>query len=193
MRSSLSSSSRLVSVRVCARKPGKMLSECSRTPPGSASGGTLETLPRDHPRTPRKESEKDPFCQVVNNHRALGDSLEKSRVGSFLDHSPISLTLPLSSPKGDGFATTPARGRKLPVRASVICVFNFCSVSLVRRNQPVRAREPSILKGEKTVLGSDTRLPQVLFRASTRVGTFVRPQARPGMLAKTNARSGSET
>ena len=38
-------------------------------------------------------------------------------------HSPISRTLPLSSPKGDGFATTPARGRRLPVRASVNWAF----------------------------------------------------------------------
>ena len=75
--SSLSSSSSLVSVRVRARKPGKMLSECFRTPPGSAPGGTLETLPRDRPRTPGRDPEKDPFCQQVNNHRVVEDSSRK--------------------------------------------------------------------------------------------------------------------
>ena len=97
MRSSLSSSSRLVSVRVRARKPGKVLSECSRTPHGSAPGGTLETLPRDHPRTPGRDPEKDPSVQVVNYQPTVGNSSRKCRVAPFLGHSPISLTLPLSS------------------------------------------------------------------------------------------------
>ena len=118
MRSSLSSSSRLVSVRVHARKPGKMLSECSRTPLGNAPRGSLESPSRDRPEASRKDPEKDPFCQQVNNHRAVGDSSRKCRVGHIHTHSPISLTLPLSSPKGDGFATTPAR--TAAARASVM-------------------------------------------------------------------------
>ena len=72
---------------------------------------------------PPRGTEKDHLCQVVNNGRAVGDSSRKWRVASIRIHSPISLTLPLSSPKGDGFATTPARGRRLPVRASVIIVY----------------------------------------------------------------------
>ena len=96
-----------------------MLSECPQTPPENAPGGTLETPPRDRLETPGKGTEKDHFGQLVNNHRAGGDSSRKWRVETIVDHSPISLTLPLSSPKGDGFATTPARGRRLPVRASV--------------------------------------------------------------------------
>ena len=58
--------------------------------------------------------------ELANNHRAVGVSSRKCRVAAIRIHSPISLTLPLSSPKADGFATTPARGRRLPVRASVI-------------------------------------------------------------------------
>ena len=65
-------------------------------------------------------TEKDHFVQVTNYQHSVGDSSRKCRVGSIRSHSPISLTLPLSSPKGDGFATTPAHGRRLPVRASVI-------------------------------------------------------------------------
>ena len=115
MSSYLSLSSCLVSVRVRARKPGKMLSECSRTPPGSAPGGTLETLPRDRPEAPGRDLEKDPSVQVANNHRAVGDSSRKCRVASIVEHSPISLTLPLSS-----FGWLRNNSSSLPVRASVI-------------------------------------------------------------------------
>ena len=62
----------------------------------------LKSGPKVTSKVIQKVTEKDHLCQVVNNHRAVGDSLEKSRVAPFLEHSPISLTLPLSSPKGDG-------------------------------------------------------------------------------------------
>ena len=94
-----------------------MLSGCPQTRPENVPGGTPETHPRDRLETPGKETEKDHFEQQVNNGRAVGDSSRKWRVETIVDHSPISLTLPLSSPKGDGFATTPAR--TAAVRASV--------------------------------------------------------------------------
>ena len=126
-----------------------MLSECPQTPPENAPGGTLETPPRDRLETPGKGTEKDHFGQLVNNHRAVGDSSRKCRFGSIVEHSPISLTLPLSSPKGDGFATTPARGRRLPVRASVIFektslpnsvaeTIYYADAPLKKRNQKTR-------------------------------------------------------
>ena len=108
-------------------EPSKMLSECSPNPPGNAPAGTLEMLPREHPEAPGRDPEKDHSVQLVNNHHTVGDSSRKCRVGSILEHSPISLTLPLSSPKGDGFATTPVR--TAAVRASVDAGGGTCAPS----------------------------------------------------------------
>ena len=59
-----------------------MLSGCPQTPPENAPGGTLETPPRDRPAAPGKGTEKDHSVQLVNHHRAVGDSSRKWRVGS---------------------------------------------------------------------------------------------------------------
>ena len=82
-----------------------MLSGCPQTSSENVPGGTPETPPRERPAAPGKGPEKDHFEQQVNNGRAVGDSSRKWRVETIHTHSPISLTLPLSSPKGDGFAT----------------------------------------------------------------------------------------
>ena len=62
-----------------------MLSEGSQTLPENAPGGTLETPPRDRLETPGKGTEKDHFEQLVNNHRAVGDSSRKWRVADIRD------------------------------------------------------------------------------------------------------------
>ena len=136
------------------------LKKCSQAPPEIVPRGTLGPRPREHPERPGKGTEKDHSVQQVNNghsvgnssrkwgvgsildhspisltlplssfgwlrnnssshspsasfrnHRAVGDSSRKCRVANIRSHSPISLTLPLSSPKGDGFAATPARAQ----------------------------------------------------------------------------------
>ena len=70
-------------------------------------------------RRPGKGPKKTPFVNKSIMAVPWGIARGNAGLRPFVDHSPISLTLPLSSPKGDGFATTPARGRRLPVRASV--------------------------------------------------------------------------
>ena len=59
-----------------------MLSEFPQTPPENAPGGPPDTPPRERPAAPGKGTEKDHFVQQVNNHRAVGDSSRKWRVGA---------------------------------------------------------------------------------------------------------------
>ena len=75
-----------------------MLSGCAQTRPENVPGETPETPPRDRLETPGKGTEKDHFEQLVNNHRAVGDSSRKWRVADIttIAQSPShSLSRPL--------------------------------------------------------------------------------------------------
>ena len=70
----------------------------SKTHSGSVLGGTPKTRPREHCQAPGKDPEEDQLEELDKNHRAVGDSLEKSRFGSIHIHSPSPLKLPLLIP-----------------------------------------------------------------------------------------------
>ena len=86
----------VVWIRV-VRTLGNPLRMLPETPPGNALRGTPETILRDHPGRPRRDPENDHFEDLVNSVHSMGDSSLKCGVGSIHTHSPISLTLPLSS------------------------------------------------------------------------------------------------
>ncbi len=54
----------------------------SKTPPGNVLGGTPGPRPREHSQAPGKDPEKDQLEELDKNHRAVGDSSRKCRVGS---------------------------------------------------------------------------------------------------------------
>ena len=72
---------------------------------------------------------------------SVGDGSRKRGVADIQRHSPMSLTHPLSSPEGDGFATTPAHGRRLPVRASATWTSLLIPNSLCKPSQ-IAPRSP---------------------------------------------------
>ena len=94
----------------------------SKTPSGTVLGEIPGPRPREHSQAPGKDLEKYQLEELDKNHRAVGNSLEKCRVGSIHTHSPTSLTLPLSSPKGDGLRNNSS---SRPVRASVTAFLSF--------------------------------------------------------------------
>ena len=86
----------------------------SQRSPRSVPGASPFAHRRVRPAAPGKGTENDHFQQQVNNGRAVGDSSRKCRVGIIHTHSPISLTLPLSSPKGDGLRNNSSSRSQAP-------------------------------------------------------------------------------
>ena len=106
----------LISLRVHSASPNESLF--------GPQMDTFSVLKWDHFGSPNesisglpRRPENDHFVQQVNSVHTMRDSLLKCRFRSILDHSPISLTLPLSS--FGWLRNNSSSRRKRPMRASV--------------------------------------------------------------------------